>query len=180
MCWLCGEVGHKVAECGGNGRRGGVVDTVEEVDEVVVADVGGVWTVAAVEQGWTKVGGLRRSTKKEAALRRRSMSVAVVHKNKFGVLVVDPGDQAVCTIEAAVKVWEVEVGACQYGDHHRLSSGRVRVPAKVYRSIRVPDVRQTCEVSERKWRSDLALWQQGRELQLWRMPNGGRWRPSPR
>ena len=110
MCWLCGEVGHKVAECGGNGRPGGVVDTVEEVVVVVVvADVGGVWTVAGVEQGWTKVGGLRRSTKKEAALRRRSMGVAVVHKNKFRVLVVDPGDQAVCTIEAAVRVWEVEV-----------------------------------------------------------------------
>ena len=59
ICWLCGEVGHKAAECGGKERRSGGVEAVEE--EEVVADVGGVWTVASVEKGTTKAKGRRRA-----------------------------------------------------------------------------------------------------------------------
>ena len=44
-CWLCGEVGHKAAECGGKGGRTGI-----EAVEGDVAEVGGVWTIAAVEK----------------------------------------------------------------------------------------------------------------------------------
>ena len=106
ICWLCGEVGHKAAECGGKGRRSGGVEAVEE--EEVVADVGGVWTIASVEKGRTKAKGWRRPTKKEAALRRRSTEVAFVHKNKFGVLEVDCGDLAVYALEASAQVREAE------------------------------------------------------------------------
>ena len=45
-CQLCGEVGHNTAESNGKGRRSGVVESVEEEEEVV-ADVGGVWTIAS-------------------------------------------------------------------------------------------------------------------------------------
>ena len=68
---MCGEVGHKAAECGGKGRGSGGVEAVEEEEEVL-ADVGGVWTIASVEKGRTQAKGWRRPTKKEAALRRRS------------------------------------------------------------------------------------------------------------
>ena len=101
ICVLCGEVGHKAAECGGKGRRSGGVKAVEEEE---VADVGGVWTIASVEKGRTKAKGWRRPTKKEAALRRRSTEVAFVHKNTFGVLEVDCGDLAVYAVEASAQV----------------------------------------------------------------------------
>ena len=103
ICWLCG---HKAAECGGKGRRSGGVEAVEE--EEVVADVGGVWTIASVEKGRTKAKGWRRPPKKEAALRRRSKEVAFVHKNKFGVLEVDCGDLAVYAVEASAQVHELK------------------------------------------------------------------------
>ena len=45
--WLCGKVGHQAAECGGKGRRR---RGVEAVEEEVVANVGAVWTIAAVEK----------------------------------------------------------------------------------------------------------------------------------
>ena len=64
ICWLCGEVGHKAAECGGKGRRSGGVEAVEEE---VVADVGGVWTIASVE----KKGGQRRKGGGDQRKRRR-------------------------------------------------------------------------------------------------------------
>ena len=96
ICWLCGEVGHKAAECGGKERRSGGVEAVEE--EEVVADVGGVWTVASVEKGRTKAKGRRRGTE-----------VAFVHKNKCGVLEVDCGDLAVCAVDASAQVHELDV-----------------------------------------------------------------------
>ena len=89
------------------GRRSGGVEAVEE--EEVVADVGGVWTIALVEKGRTKAKGWRRPTKMEAALRRRSTEVAFVHKNKFGVLEVDCGDLAVYAVEASSQVHELDV-----------------------------------------------------------------------
>ena len=66
-------------------------------EEEVVADVGGVWTIASVEKGRTKAKGWRRPTKKEAALRRRSTEVAFVRTNKFGVLEVDSKFRRRCT-----------------------------------------------------------------------------------
>ena len=107
ICWLCGEVGHKAAECGGKERRSGGVEAVEE--EEVVADVGGVWTIASVENGRTKAKGWRRPTKKEAALRRRSTEVALVHKNNCGVLEVDCGDLDMYAVEASAQVHELDV-----------------------------------------------------------------------
>ena len=102
ICWLCGEVGHKAAECGGKERRSGGVEAVEE--EEVVADVGGVWTVASVEKGRTKAKGRRRGTE-----------VAFVHKNNFGVLEVDCGDLAVCAVEASAQVHELDEWAESIG-----------------------------------------------------------------
>ena len=54
ICWLCGEVG----------RRSGGVEAVEEEEEEVAADFGGVWTIASVEKGRTKAKGWRRPTKR--------------------------------------------------------------------------------------------------------------------
>ena len=88
-------------------RRSGGVEAVEE--EEVVADVGGVWTIASVEKGRTKAKGWHPPTKKEAALRRRSKEVAFVHKNKFGVLEVDCGDLAVYAVEVSAQVHELDV-----------------------------------------------------------------------
>ena len=122
---MCGEVGHKAAECGGKGRRSGGVEAVEEE---VVADVGGVWTTASVEKGRTKAKGWRRPTKKEAALRRRSTEVAFVHKNKFGVLEVDCGDLAVYAAEASAQVHELDVAQVSTGDNDRLGGRRVGFP----------------------------------------------------
>ena len=65
MSW---EVGHKAAECGGKGRRSGGVEAVEE--EEVVADVGGVSTIASVEKERTlfllKLTGARRQVENHA------------------------------------------------------------------------------------------------------------------
>ena len=104
-CWLCGEVVDK-AECGGKGRRSGGVEAVEEE---VVADVGGVWTITWVETGGTKVKGWRRLTKEEVALRRWSAEVAFVQKNNFGLLEVDCGDPSVSAVEASAQVFELDV-----------------------------------------------------------------------
>ena len=127
-CWVCGKVGHKAAECGGKGGRGGGVDAIEEEE---VAEVGGVWTIAAVEREWTTVKARKPSMDKEAAWRRRSIGAAVERKNMFELLDEDGGGPwetppgltmektssresskkclTVCAVEAAVKVDEVEV-----------------------------------------------------------------------
>ena len=130
------------------GVEGGV-EAVEE--EEVVADVGGVWTIASVEKGRTKAKGWRRPTKKEAALRRRSTEVAFVHKNKFGVLEVDCGDLAVYAVEASAQVHGC--GASEHGDNDRLGGRRVGLPAKVGRVIWAPSCGQAFEVGECQWRS---------------------------
>ena len=126
-CWLCGKVGHKAAECMGKGSRGGGVEAIEEE----VAEVGGVWTIAAVEKGWTTVKGRKSLAKKEVLGWRRNTGVAIEKKNRFEALDGDGGElwetpsgltredaslcgcskkcQTVCAVEAAVKVEEVEV-----------------------------------------------------------------------
>ena len=100
VCLLCGEVVDKAAECGAKESGG-----VEAVEEEVVADVSGVWTITSVEIGRTKVKGWRRLTK---ALRRWSAEVALVHKNNFGVEV-DFGDLPVSVVEASAQVFELDV-----------------------------------------------------------------------
>ena len=100
VCWLCGEVVDKATGCGAKGSGG-----VEAVEEEVVADVGGVWTIISVEIGRTKVKGWRRLTK---ALRRWSAEVAFAHKNNFGVEV-DCGDPSVSVVEASAQVFELDV-----------------------------------------------------------------------
>ena len=119
-----------------------------------MADVGGVWTIASVEKGWTKAKGWRRPTKKEAALRRRSTEVAFVHKNKFGVLEVDSGDLAVYAVEASAQVHELDVAQVSTEITIDSAAEESVCPQKVGRVIWAPSCGQVFEVGECQWRSD--------------------------
>ena len=122
--------------------QSGGVDAVEEEEEVVVvADVGGVWTVAAVETGRTKAKRERRPIN-EAAMRRRSTEVAFVHKNEFGVLeVIRPFAQRVHELEVAQVSTEITI---DWAAEESVS------PQKVGRIIWAPRGGQVVEVGERQ------------------------------
>ena len=143
ICWLCGEVGHKAAECGGKGRRSGGVEAVEE--EEVVADVGG---------GLDDCLGRKRKDKGER--------VASTNEKGGGSAKAEHGG-GVCAQEqvwrAGGGLWRsgrvrrrcvgagARAGASEHGDTDRLGGRRVGLPQKWAESYGLQAV-------DRPWRSD--------------------------
>ena len=121
-CWHCGKVGHKAAECGGKGEARPGVQAVEQE----VADVGGVWTIAAVDEelslkDWevpVKVGRVPRRPR-DKAMRCTSLlryspcshTCGCSSANSFKVLESD--EEEVCTVEEAARIDDVEVAQVQ-------------------------------------------------------------------